>query len=90
MTEVSKKLLARRKQVAAAVKRWRERHREEYNAYSRRYLQRPGPHATHLERCRRYRAKKKLLAAVEDVVVDVGVPPMEINEEARRVFGSVF
>ena len=79
MTEVSEKTLARRRQVAAAVKRWRENHREEYNKYSREYLQRPGPRAKHLARCKRYRKRRKLLSRIEDVVVDVGVPAVKVN-----------
>ena len=71
MTEVSEKTLARRRQVAAAVKRWRENHREAYNKYSREYLQRPGPRAKHLARCRLYRKKRKLLAGLKHIVVDV-------------------
>ena len=71
MTVVSEKTLARRRQVAAAVKRWRENHREEYNKYSREYLQRPGPRAKHLARCKRYRKKRKLLAGLQHIVVDV-------------------
>ena len=79
MTEVSQKLLIRRKQVQSAVKRWRERNREKYNAYSRLYLQRPGPHAKHLERCRRYRKKRKLLATVQNIVVNVAIPTAEVD-----------
>ena len=71
MTEVSEKQLARRRQVAAAVKRWRKNHREEYNKYSREYLQRPGPREKHLARCKRYRKKMKLLAGLQEIVVNV-------------------
>ena len=79
MTEAGEKILARRRQVAAAVKRWRENHREAYNKYSREYLQRPGPRAKHLARCRLYRKRRKLLSCVQDVVVDVSVPAVEVN-----------
>ena len=89
MTEVSKKTLARRRQVAAAVKRWRENHREAYNKYSREYLQRPGPREKHRARCRRYRMRMKLLSGVDDVVVDVSVPPVEIYQESGSGFVPV-
>ena len=67
MTEAGEKKLAiRRAQVQAAVKRWRVKHKEKYNAYTREYLKRPGPHKKHLQRCKRYREgqkRRKLLAA---------------------------
>ena len=39
MTEAGEKQLAiRRAQVQAAVKRWRVKHKDQYNAYTREYL----------------------------------------------------
>ena len=89
MTDVSEKQLARRRQVAAAVKRWRVNHREEYNKYSREYLQRPGPRAKHLARCKRYRKKRKLSARIEDVMVNVCVPTVKIDQNTGGFLVSV-
>lgn len=67
----------RRASVRKAVRKWRQTHREVYNAYSRLYLSRPKPKALHKARCARYRKRRKL--GVDLVCLDVAVPPSEIQ-----------
>ena len=73
----TEKVARRRLAVKKAVQKWRVNHREEFNAYQREYLSRPEPHRRHLERCKRYRAKRRKLA--QKVVHDVRVPRVEVE-----------
>ena len=70
--EIAEKVARRRLAVKNAVQRWRVNHREQFNAYQREYLSRPEPHRRHLERCKRYRAKRRKLT--QNVVHDVIIP----------------
>ena len=72
------KVARRRLAVKRAVQKWRVNHRAEFNAYQREYLSRPEPHRRHLERCKRYRAKKRRKLA-QQVVHDVLVPTVEVE-----------
>ena len=72
------KVATRRESVRNAVKRWRKTHPDRYNEYMREYLKRPGPKKRHLERCRAYRARKKLKS--QEVKQDVFVPGVEVQQ----------
>ena len=70
------KVATRRESVRNAVKRWRKTHPDRY----REYLKRPGPKKRHLERCRSYRARKKLKSQEEKH--DVLVPGIEVQQNS--------
>ena len=72
----TEKVARRRLAVKRAVQKWRVNHPEEFNAYQREYLSRPEPHRRHLERCKRYRAKRRKL---NRMVHDVLVPRVEVD-----------